>query len=154
MGEKKSIRITVATFIWILVGTIILAILSTSLTMYQALKKEVFNDEANANIVENSVQKEIIQEEQKEEIPVVEDVSEFELLFLKLENQKENKIYSPLSIKYALKMLEDGTNGESKEQISKLLGKTSLTKYVSNKNLSFILITNKNILIRIRDKSP
>ena len=137
MGEKKSIRITVATFIWILVGTIILAILSTSLTMYQALKKEVFNDEANANIVENSVQKEIIQEEQKEEIPVVEDVSEFELLFLKLENQKENKIYSPLSIKYALKMLEDGTNGESKEQISKLLGKTSLTKYVSNKNLSF-----------------
>ena len=40
--------------------------------MYQALKKEVFNDEANANIVENSVQKEIIQEEQKEEIPVVE----------------------------------------------------------------------------------
>ena len=137
MGEKKSIRITVATFIWILVGTIILAILSTSLTMYQALKKEVFNNEANANIVENSVQKEIIQEEQKEEIPVVEDVSEFELLFLKLENQKENKIYSPLSIKYALKMLEDGTNGESKEQISKLLGKTSLTKYVSNKNLSF-----------------
>ena len=137
MGEKKSIRITVATFIWILVGTIILAIVSTSLTMYQALKKEVFNDEANANIVENSVQKEIIQEEQKEEIPVVEDVSEFELLFLKLENQKENKIYSPLSIKYALKMLEDGTNGESKEQISKLLGKTSLTKYVSNKNLSF-----------------
>ena len=137
MGEKKSIRITVATFIWILVGTIILAIVSTSLTMYQALKKEVFNDEANANIVENSVQKEIIQEEQKEEIPVVEDVSEFELLFLKLENQKENKIYSPLSIKYALKMLEDGTNGETKEQISKLLGKTSLTKYVSNKNLSF-----------------
>ena len=136
MGEKKSIRITVATFIWILVGTIILAIVSTSLTMYQALKKGVFNDEANANIVENSVQKEIIQEE-KEEIPVVEDVSEFELLFLKLENQKENKIYSPLSIKYALKMLEDGTNGESKEQISKLLGKTSLTKYVSNKNLSF-----------------
>ena len=121
MGEKKSIRITVATFIWILVGTIILAIVSTSLTMYQALKKEVFNDEANANIVENSVQKEIIQEEQKEEIPVVEDVSEFELLFLKLENQKENKIYSPLSIKYALKMLEDGTNGETKEQIYKLL---------------------------------
>lgn len=137
MGEKKSIKITVATFIWILVGTIILAIVSTSLTMYQALKKEVFNDEANANIVENSVQKEIIQEEQKEEIPVVDDVSEFELLFLKLENQKENKIYSPLSIKYALKMLEDGANGESKDQISKLLGKTSLTKYISNKNLSF-----------------
>ena len=144
MGEKKSIRITVATFIWILVGTIILAIVSTSLTMYQALKKEVFNNEANANIVENSVQKEIIQEEQKEEIPVVEDVSEFELLFLKLENQKENKIYSPLSIKYALKMLEDGTNGESKEQISKLLGKTSLTKYVSNKRekeIMFIPLT-------------
>ena len=33
-------------------------------------------------------------------------ISDFDLSFLKLENQKENKIYSPLSIKYALNMLE------------------------------------------------
>mgnify|MGYP003456866542 CR=1 FL=1 len=40
-----------------------------------------------------------------------------DLLFLKMENKKENKIYSPLSIKYALSMLKEGTNGESQKQI-------------------------------------
>ena len=33
--------------------------------------------------------------------------SKFDFAFLKFENEKENKIYSPLSIKYAFKMLEE-----------------------------------------------
>lgn len=64
------------------------------------------------------------------------ELSKFDLTFLKMENQKENKIYSPLSIKYALKMLEDGTTGDSKLQISKVIGNINLTKYVSNSNMS------------------
>ena len=55
---------------------------------------------------------------------------------MKLENKKENKIYSPLSIKYSLKMLEEASNGETKNQISKVLGDEELTKYITNKNLS------------------
>ena len=31
--------------------------------------------------------------------------------------EKENKVYSPLSIKYALSMLAEGSEGESKKQI-------------------------------------
>ena len=65
------------------------------------------------------------------------EISNFDLTFLKLENEKKNKVYSPLSIKYALKMLEEGTNGETKEQISNVLKDYKLTKYTSNKNMSF-----------------
>ena len=63
-------------------------------------------------------------------------LSKFDLSFLKLENQKENKIYSPLSIKYALKMLDEASNGNTKAQISKLLGEYPLSVYESSENLS------------------
>ncbi len=56
--------------------------------------------------------------------------------FLKMENQKVNKIYSPLSIRYALKMVEAGATGNAKKQISDRIGNQPLTKYTSNKNRS------------------
>ena len=61
----------------------------------------------------------------------------FDLYFLQLENEKQNKIYSPLSIKYALKMLEEGANGESKTQISNIIGDYNAKKYINSKNMSF-----------------
>ena len=62
--------------------------------------------------------------------------SKLDFSFLKLENQKENKIYSPLSIKYALKMLEEATSGDAKLQISEVVGSQTLTRYSSNQNIS------------------
>ena len=41
-------------------------------------------------------------------------LSDFDLKFLKLENGAENKIYSPLSIKYALQMLAEASGGDSR----------------------------------------
>ena len=70
------------------------------------------------------------------ESSITEGLSDFDLTFLKIENYKENKIYSPLSIKYALKMLEDGTTGNAKTQISKIVGNYNLTTYESNSNMS------------------
>lgn len=61
----------------------------------------------------------------------------FDLYFLKLENGKENKIYSPLSIKYALEMLAQGASGESKSQISSILGTYEARKYTNSENMSF-----------------
>ena len=61
----------------------------------------------------------------------------FDLYFLQLENSKENKIYSPLSIKYTLKMLEDGADGESKMQISSVIGEFKANKYTNSENMSF-----------------
>lgn len=133
MKEKKSIKITVSTFIWILVFVSILAILATCLAMTNFLIscKKNLNE---ANLV-NTIS------EGSEETAVstlkTSEQSILDFMFLKLENQKENKIYSPLSIKYALKMLEDGANGETKNQISNVLGDITLTKYTSNKNFSF-----------------
>jgi len=63
-------------------------------------------------------------------------LSNFDIAFLKVENNKENKIYSPLSIKYTLKMLEEGANGATKQQISNVLEHYVITKYTSNKNMS------------------
>ena len=40
MGEKRSIKITVTTFIWILAWTIILATIVTCITMFNIFKKE------------------------------------------------------------------------------------------------------------------
>lgn len=59
----------------------------------------------------------------------ITDKSDLIMNFLKLENQKKNMIYSPLSIKYALSMLNEGAEGNTKVQIEKLLGNIPLTKY-------------------------
>lgn len=64
-------------------------------------------------------------------------LSNFDLYFLQLENNKQNMIYSPLSIKYVLEMLSSGTDGESKYQIDDILGTYTNKKYTNNKNMSF-----------------
>ena len=61
----------------------------------------------------------------------------FDLYFLKLENKEENKIYSPLSIKYTLEMLSEGANGKTKKQIDGLIGDYLAKKYPNNPNMSF-----------------
>ena len=61
----------------------------------------------------------------------------FDLAFLKLENDGKNMIYSPLSIKYALEMLSDGTAGESKAQIDAIIGDYVAKTYTNSKNMSF-----------------
>ena len=60
----------------------------------------------------------------------------FDLAFLKQENEKVNKIYSPLSIKYALAMLESGASGDSKDQITNVIGDYNPNKYTNSANMS------------------
>jgi len=64
------------------------------------------------------------------------DLSDFDLAFLRLENKQDNVIYSPLSIKYALAMLADGANGRSKEQITALIGDYTPKAYLNSANRS------------------
>lgn len=72
----------------------------------------------------------------------VEDFSKsdknFNLSFLKLENEKKNKIYSPLSIKYALSMVSSGcTNGNTRQQIINLIGDSiNFKNYTQSEHLS------------------
>jgi len=61
----------------------------------------------------------------------------FDLSFLKLENEAKNKVYSPLSIKYALEMLAEGSKGTTKAQIDAVIGDYKSNKYVNSSNMSF-----------------
>ena len=64
-------------------------------------------------------------------------LEDFDLYFLQLENERKNKVYSPLSIKYALSMLNEGANGKTKKQISNVIGDYNAKKYSNNSNMSF-----------------
>lgn len=75
-------------------------------------------------------------EEMEYKIDISKD--DLSIAFLKIENNKKNMIYSPLSIKYALQMLDEGADGETKKQIEDVIKNINLTNYDNIKNkLSF-----------------
>ena len=63
-------------------------------------------------------------------------LSDFDLVFLKNNNTESNKVYSPLSIKYALRMLSDGSNGDTKTEIDTVIGDYQSKAYINSKNRS------------------
>jgi len=73
------------------------------------------------------------------------NVSDLDINFLKLENNKENIIYSPLSIKYALSMLKEGADSNTLLEISNVLNDTSLPMY---KNIDKVLSIANGMFIR------
>jgi serine protease inhibitor len=69
----------------------------------------------------------------------------FTYSILKLETNKDNLVYSPLSIKYALSMLNEGASGTTKEEIDNLIKDLSLTKY---DNIENVLSLANSVFIR------
>ena len=65
------------------------------------------------------------------------DLSDFDLYFMQLEKEEQNKIYSPLSIKYALAMLKEGSDGATCKQIENVIGDYQPKKYDNNEHMSF-----------------
>jgi len=66
--------------------------------------------------------------------PVQNDPN-FDFAFLKIENNKKNMLYSPLSIEYALKMLQEGASNHTYAEINKVIGNTELSKYTNIDNI-------------------
>ena len=64
-------------------------------------------------------------------------LEDFDLYFMQLENNEKDKVYSPLSIKYALAMLQEGAKGETKEQIANLIGDYKPKAYPNSDHMSF-----------------
>ena len=94
-------------------------------------------------------------EEEPEEEPI-EDIDynseDFSYEFLKMEskeNEGTNIIYSPLSIKYALNLLNEGADGKTKEEIDNIIGDLKLTKY---KNIDKVMSLANSVWIRERYK--
>lgn len=110
MEEKKELKIKFKTAVILF---IIVAIILVVIFTIMIVKNE--KTRMNPTITGN-------QSSQAEE-------TDFSIQFLKLENQQQNMVYSPLSIKYALNMLNEGANGNTKAQIENVIKDLSLTKY-------------------------
>lgn len=138
MNEKKQLKIRLVPFILLIFAVALISGVAVATAIWKLNTGKAPED--TEIIPENKIEvKEEIEEEIEdvEEIENTSQISSLDFNFMKLENTKENMVYSPLSIKYALKMLEDGADGETKEQISKLTGRMSIKKYNSNDNMAF-----------------
>ena len=117
----------------LIIITIILVILVAGVLVFLKVKKNNSKPDDNK---QNQV--EVKRENKYSEYQLKDNtLSNFDLYFLQLENNKKNMIYSPLSIKYVLEMLNSGAEGETKNQITDILGTYVNKKYTNNRNMSF-----------------
>ena len=136
--EKEGKKIRLSTYIlsliiMALICGVLIYLNATGVLWNKESSKETVGLKTEVSIPEISKES----EEQVKNKIVGHKLCDFDLSFLKEENKEENKVYSPLSIKAALKMLEEGATGESKKQISNYIGEYTPTKYVSNSNMAF-----------------
>lgn len=129
---------------------IIVVLLIIALTIAIVVLNKKTNDDNNTTgntLAQNNSIKDNTQTINPEVVTGNEIVNQSDLTmsFLKLENEKKNMIYSPLSIKYALSMLNEGASGNTKAQIEKLIKNTTLTKY---ENQDKVLSLANSIYIR------
>ena len=140
--------INLITLIWIvmcLVLTLFLAIIVIKFTSNEEGNTLANNTETNNTRTNNTQTNNVVPES-----PVVDSQTklkeeQFNLAFLKKENEQKNKIYSPLSIKYALKMLQEGAKGNTYTQIENVIGNINLPKY---NNIKDTLSLANGIFIR------
>ena len=131
MENKKNVKKTIIFMVIILITILLVFIV---LHFYKLNKQK----ENNSNTLANEAH-------ENPQISTVNKEDNFELSFLKIENKQENMIYSPLSIKYALKMLQEGASGNTYTQIEKILGNKELPKY---KNIENTLSLANGLFIR------
>lgn len=128
LTKKKAIIIAIIAFLILSVGTVIL------ISAFSSDPKK-----SSANITPDDQENiEEIEEVEKYDITIAGNgLDDFDLYFVKIEDDgSKNIVYSPLSIKYALNMLNEGTGGESKAQIEKVLGSYNFKKYQNSSNLA------------------
>ena len=155
MGEEKKKSSSKGFAIFLIIAIIAI------ITVCYFLLSDVFEKKEDTDTSTSSSNSKVTVETEKEvgetkEVAVESEyaltdnnLSKFDLSFLKLENEEENKIYSPLSIKYAFKMLEEATTGDAHNQIASIVKAYNLTKYESNENMAlanafFVRDTYKN----------
>ena len=128
MEKKEQVKIKLTTLIILLVIAIIVILTIAIITLNNNGKQLGKNNNVQIGNIGQNIQD-----------------TDFNLKFLKIENNKKNIIYSPLSIKYALNMLKDGANGNTKVQIENILVDTNLVKY---NNINDVLSFANGVYIR------
>lgn len=138
----------------ILILVIIIAIAVAAIVLLQPKDKGNNNGEKDNNNTENTNTVDTNSDIKSEYRLLGNTLQKFDLAFLKLENKEENKVYSPLSIKYALEMLSEGTSGNTKNQLDAVIGNYQNKKYVNNDNMSFgnALFIRESFADQIKDE--
>lgn len=127
-SESKVTNKSNNKFLIIIILSVIIVVLATLLIL------NVMKKDNKDNGIVNSTEKTDVTSAY---IMSSNNLENFDLSFLKLENNNSNMIYSPISIKYALEMLADGSNGTTKQQINAIIGDYKANKYSNSSNLSF-----------------
>ena len=128
MPKKKEIKLSTVIIAAVVIFVVILIIMAVIILGGS-------NKEPDQPIVNNHTIQNNNVENTNTPVSITSEASEFPIDFLKLENQKQNIIYSPLSIKYALNMLNEGANGNTKKQIDNVIGELTLRKYTNKENV-------------------
>lgn len=135
MNEKKELKISLGTAIALIISMALIGVM-TGVIFYFKMSNSNIIDKNDKKVESNN--EEVVDNVQAFKYTLTgNSLEDFDLRFLQLENTKENKIYSPLSIKSALAMLNEGAEGETKKQISNLIGNYKATKYINSKNMAF-----------------
>ncbi len=128
MQEKKELKIKFKTAVILIVILLIVVIAIFTII----INREGFKGTSSSGLIDSKSGNHVVD-------------TDFSMKFLKLENNKQNMIYSPLSIKYALGMLNEGANGNTKTQIENVIGDLNLTKY---NNIDKVLSLANAVYIR------
>ena len=121
--NKKPIKIKLTTIIF---GIIILAVIVAGIIFM------IINEQKSDSDI---LQAKTNQTQENPDIKIDNKDQDFAFKFLKIENDKKNMIYSPLSINYALHMLNEGANGNTKAQIENVIGNANVEKYDNIKDI-------------------
>lgn len=133
-NDSNKIKLNLKGVIVIILVFAILAAIGIAYLLIKQKNSDIAKPDDNKNIVAtNEVTNTVVPETPV--TPFEGDISDFDINFLKMENNKKNNVYSPLSIKYALAMLIDGANGTTKEQIEKVIGDKEIGKYTNVENV-------------------
>ena len=116
----------------LIVGIILVVVVAIAGVLVFLNRDKLFGDSDSDNGSETK-KKEVLSEYQM----TGNDLQDFDLYFMQLENNGKNMVYSPLSIKYALAMLSEGADGDTKSQIDAVIGEYVARKYTNSSNMSF-----------------
>lgn len=147
MEENKGIKVNLKTAVMLIIILVIALIVAVAV-IFKLREQKIVEPEP-----QNTTTPSITRVPQPTTIQPTEFKENFATSFLQMENENKNMVYSPLSIKYALNMLNEGANGKTKTQIENILKNVNLPKYnninkvLSLANATYIRDTYKQYVI-------
>ena len=134
--NKNNLIIIIAIVALIIVGGLVFYFVNG--TGSESKTKGGNSSTKNSNVVKDDAKKVEDDKKKNEDKSVVakNDITSLDLDILKENVGTSNFVFSPISLKYVLKMLEDATNENSKKQLSNLISDYKISKYVNSENIN------------------